>query len=193
MSGARGRGTNPKNGKNATPQDEGQLPAHTAIMLLRTMKLLFSFEQVKHCDFAVFYLIPQRFCLDLIFCTFRGFCFFYSSFATSHACSAHCQPERHRRQRACWCVNRIRALLRCISNFCTFSNGVRALHLHEIVVGQWLRSDCFAQASAITAPRRTATTNSETFGIVSDCFVSPRFSTHVIGSLKCVSKSNLMR
>ena len=55
LSGARGRGTNPKIGKNATPQKEGQLPAHTAIMLLRTMKLLFSFEQVKHCDFAVFY------------------------------------------------------------------------------------------------------------------------------------------
>jgi hypothetical protein len=33
----------------------------TAIMLIRTMKLLFSFEQVKHCGFDVFYLIRQRF------------------------------------------------------------------------------------------------------------------------------------
>jgi hypothetical protein len=35
--------------------------SHTAIMLLRTMKLLFSFEQVNHCDFDVFVLISQRF------------------------------------------------------------------------------------------------------------------------------------
>jgi hypothetical protein len=48
LSGARGRLAETQiHGKNATPRRLVTAPSHTATMLIRTMKLLFSFEQVK--------------------------------------------------------------------------------------------------------------------------------------------------
>jgi hypothetical protein len=102
--------------------------SHTAIMLIRTMKLLFSFEQVKHCDFDVFYLISQRFysSLDLFFSYFRISFFLFQLRNFTLVLSP--LPTRTTSTTASLLVREPHTcIVARVSNLCTFSNGLRAL------------------------------------------------------------------